>query len=407
MNYKSEVPSLEITENGIKAPDEGAIVAGVLNDFNNAFGGNLNITNVGTPQAYLAGEFAYTIANKNAEFIALANNFDPSVAVGRWLDALAQIYFIERRPATSTIVNTVCTGVPNTLLPEGSMASDTNGVVYKSLNDAVFGASGTASVNFKSTVNGAIECPSGTLTKIVLTVAGWDAVTNPKSGIIGTDEENDRNFEARRYASTAKNAQGSIYAVMGSVSSVQGVSDVFVTENVNDTAITVGSTNYSLKPHSVYLSVVGGSDKDVAEMFWRNKNAGSNMNGNTKVVVLDTSSYVYPYPKYDITFQRPKTTEVFFQVNIVNNVDLPNDITSQVQQAVIDVFTGKKSNAKARIGGWLYSSSYFGEITKISDFVNIQSVYVGLKAKPTATSVQFGIDQAPTVSSSTIEVVLV
>ena len=54
MSTSSNVPALTITDTGVVAPQTSDVLNGVLQDLNTAFGGNLNITNVGTPQGYLA-----------------------------------------------------------------------------------------------------------------------------------------------------------------------------------------------------------------------------------------------------------------------------------------------------------------------------------------------------------------
>ena len=403
-NLTSNVPDVEVTEQGIDIPEVQDVLTGVLQDFNDAFGGNLNIENVATPQGLLSADITYYMALKNAQLAFLLAMFDPSTAQGRWLDALAQIYFIERKAATPTVVTCLCTGVAGYTLPAGSLAQDAQGYVYESLGEAVFPSNGQVTVQFQCQTPGAIDCPAGALTKIYQAVTGWDAVTNTVAGVIGSDQESDRVFEQRRYDSVAQLSNGSIAALRGAVASVEGVSDVYVTENTTGSAVTVGSTNYSLLPHSVYVGVVGGSNADVAEAIWRRKNAGSDMNGNTTVTVADTDSYSQPYPTYSITFNRPTATPVYVVVNIDNNSNLPADVTQLIQEAIIDIFTGEAGNGRGRIGGTVYAAAYYTAISDIADSINVLSIYIGTSASPVTTSVTFGIDQAPVLSANQITV---
>jgi len=403
----SNVPDIEITNTGITVPEVSEVLAGVLKDMNEAFGGNLNIQNVGTPQGLLAADITYNISLKNAALVYLMGMFDPSTAQGRWLDAIAQIYFIQRKKATATTVTALCTGIPGFVLPAGSLAKDDDGYVYESTGDARFGDGGTVEVTFVNQTLGAIPCAAGTLNQIQTVVSGWDAITNQAPGVLGSDQESDRTFEQRRYDSVSQNASGSIAALLGSVASIEDVVDVYVTENNTNLPVTVGTTSYTLKPHSVYVAVVGGNDQEIAETIFLRKNAGSNMNGNTTVTVQDKSSYVNPYPRYQITFNRPTSTPVYFVVNISMNENLPADVVEQSQQAVMKVMAGEGSAGRARIGGTIYSSTYYGAISDISDYINILSIYIGTSPNASATMVSLGIDQVPVVSSEQITVNLV
>lgn len=406
-DLETHVPDIEVTPQGITIPEVAQVLAGVLQDFNDAFGGNLNITNVGTPQGLLAADLTYNIALKNTALAYLMAMFDPSSAQGRWLDAIAQLYFIQRKPATATVVEATCVGVPGYTLPKESLAKDSDGYVYESLADAVFSDGGTATVQFKNQTLGAIPCPVGSLTQIYTAVSGWDAITNTAAGVVGQDEESDRAFEQRRYDSVAQNAQGSIAALHGAVASLDGVLDVYVTENTTNLPVIVGETHYQLAPHSVYVAVVGGADQEIADTIFKRKNAGSNMNGNTTVNVQDKSSYVYPYPTYPITFNRPTSAPVYFIVNIADNENLPADVVEQAQEAIIKVMAGEGTAGRARIGGTIYASTYYGAVSDISDYINILSIYVGDSSNASTTAYHLGIDQVPVLSPNQITVNLV
>ena len=108
--FDTAVPNIVISETGIDTPTTEEVLTGVLSDFNKAFGGNLNIENVASPQYVLASELAQAITLQNAGMAYMLSQFDPNTAVGRFQDAIGRIYFIERKPGTSTIVD--CTVSP-------------------------------------------------------------------------------------------------------------------------------------------------------------------------------------------------------------------------------------------------------------------------------------------------------
>ena len=76
---------------------------------------------------------------------------------------------------------------------------------------------------------------------------------------------------------------------------VAGVLDAYVTENPSATPATIGGV--TLVANSLYVAVTGGTAIDVATAIWSKKAPGCAYNGNTTVVVQDTSSgYSPPYP---------------------------------------------------------------------------------------------------------------
>lgn len=406
MSSISNVPSVTITEAGVDVPETPKVLAGVLKDYNVAFGGNLNIENVATPQGYLAQETTANIAEMNAALAWLFNNVDPAYASGRMQDAIARIYFLSRKTATKTTVQALCTGSPGVTLPTGSRAQDDDGNTYTSISDAAFDQTGQLTVTFSCDTTGPIVCPAGGLTKIIVAVSGWDAVTNLDAGIPGMPIENRSDFERRRYQSVSGNATGTSPAILGAVFDLPDVTDCYVIENFTNEVKTVGETNYPLSPHSIYVGVVGGDEDNIAKTIWRKKDLGCNMNGNTIITVYDDSGLATPYPEYQITFNRPAAIPIKFSIILKNNSMLPSDIKTQIQNAVIDAFNGGVDGIdRERMGSTIFASTYYGVVSKLSAYANIISVLIGFDA-PEHNTLQMGIDQYPTISTADIEVIL-
>ena len=400
----TNVPSIEITDTGVSVPETSAILAGVLQDYNAAFGGNLNISNVATPQGYLAQETTANITALNAAIAELFSSVDPAYASGRMQDAIARIYFITRKAATKTTVSALCTGSPGITRPAGSQARDTNGNIYSSVSAGTFDKTGQATITFACNIPGPIPCGISSLTQIMIAVPGWDAITNLVPGIPGAAVENREDFENRRYQSVAKNATGTNEAILANVFDLPGVTDCYVIDNPEDESVKVGSTNYNLLPHSVYVGVVGGDEMQIAETIWERKDLGCNMNGNTTVTVYDDSALSAPYPQYVITFNRPTAVPILFAVTIQNNNLLPSDITKQIQQAIITAFNGEMQGIdRERMASSIFASTYYGVISGISNLLNIVSVLIGI-SEATANTVEMGIDQYPTISAENITV---
>ena len=405
MSGTSSVPPVEFTLTGLVVPTEPAILAGVQADMNAAFGGNLNPA-LNTPQGQLATSQAACIANANATFAEFVNQVDPDTADGFMQDAIARIYFLTRNPGTPTAVQCVCSGLFGTVIPLGAQAQDTSGNLYVCTQAGTIPNTGTITLSFANAVDGPIACPANTLTQIYQAIPGWDSINNPTDGVPGANVETRAEFEFRRRNSVAKNANGSIPAIYAAVFEVEGVIDVYVTQNNTGSTVNTGSTNYPVIAKSVYVAVVGGDALAVATAIWNNTNVGAAYNGNTTENVTDPSPYSIPIPTYPVTFERPTATPIKFAVQIANSPGLPVNIITLVQNAIIASFTGADGSQRARIGSLVLASKFYGPVSLIGPEVSILSILIGTST-PTLTSVQMGIDQAPTVTAGDISVTLV
>lgn len=402
----SNVPALEITPAGVIAPQAVDIRAGVLADENEAFGGELDIVTPSTPQAYLADNLTQNILDANAEVAFTLAMMDPATSQGRWQDAIGRIYFLSRNGATASVVGALCTGAPGVTLPAGALAEDNDGNIWQSIGASVFGPGGTATVQFACQLLGPIELGIGELTKIAQTSPGWDAITNLAPATVGSATETRTSFEIRRQESVAKNGRGTPPAIRSVVWEVDGVLDVFVYDNFTNSTINYGSTNYPIVAHSIYVGVVGGEDQDIANAIWTKKDAGCDMNGNTTVVVQDTEGYEYPYPAYNITFNRPSPLPILFAVQLANNAALPTNIVALTKAAIIATFTGANGAQRARMGGLIFASNFYAAVASLGAFVSIIQIKIGT-VTATLDQVAVGIDQSPTIDPDDISVTLV
>lgn len=394
----SNVPNVAFSDSGIVLPLESQILAGVAQDYNYAFGGNLN-TALETPQGQLISSTTAIIGDKNAELALFMAQVDPDTASGVFQDAIARIYFINRRPATATTVDITCGGVPGTVLPVGLIVQDTSGNQYQNLSSGTIGSDGKTTLTFTALKTGAISCPAQTIVSVFKSVAGLETVTNDVAGVTGTDVESRIQFEQRRRQSVAINAQGSVDAIRASVASVTGVTDILVAENTSNQTINIGVTNYPLVPHSIVVSVIGGSDSDIAKAIWQKKNAGCDMNGNTVVAVSD-DTYANPAPTYQVKFLRPILTPLVMKITIAKNSMLPSDAQQNIKTAVINALTGSDGGSRLKMGDTVFASRFYAAIASISPLVQIVEVEVGKSVL--GNSVVMGIDEMPVLSPNNI-----
>ena len=401
----TNVPAITWVNGSPVLPAELDILSGVQEDINTAFGGGVN-PSLQTPQGQLAQSETALIGQKNNEIAYIANQVNPAFASGIWQDAIGYIYFITRIPGAGTVVQATCTGAVGTVIPAGAIAQDTSGYLYSSLAAATIPPSGSVTIEFQNQTQGPIACNIGALSNIYTAIAGWDTITNTTAGALGNYVESRAAFEARRSASVAGNAVNSLQSIYGAVASLANVIGVLVVDNPSNGTVNYGPTSYPLAPHSVCVSVAGGTSSDIAQAIWNKKPPGCDYNGNTSVTVYD-NNYSTPVP-YTVTYLTPTSVPVYFNVNIKNNSLLPANITTLVQNAVIQTFNGLDGSGPAvSIGSTSYSGRYYANINAISPNVNVIEVYLGTSASPTTLSITMGIDQLPTLTASNILVTLV
>jgi len=390
----SHVPPIRFTPQGLQIPTETEVLNGVLADFNDAFGGGLNL-NLETPQGQLASSLAAVIADKNNVIAELVNQIHPEYAEGVMQDAIAQIYFLQRKPATDSAVVCEFIGLPGTQIPQGFIVQDAAGNQWALQQEIGIPISGKVSGTLIAV--GQIEAPAHSVNVIYQALVGLDRVDNPRPAVPGRAEEGRAEFAERRRRSVAINAHGTPQAVYANVFALDGVRDVYVIDNPKGQNVQAGATNYTLKPHSIYVAAVGGDDTAVAEAVLRYAGSGCDFNGNTEITVYD-HSYNDPKPAYQVAFMRPNELPVYFRIKIERGAFIGAD--AAIKQAVINAFKG-------RIGANLYAIGYVAPVVKAVPNVHVLDVEIGLSAGSMGNSVSVGIDQTPVVRAENIEVVSV
>jgi uncharacterized phage protein gp47/JayE len=399
----TNVPGVQFTDAGLVLPAESAILAGVQADIDAAFGGGVNPA-LETPQGQIASSTTAIIGDKNNDFAYYVNQVNPDFAEGRMQDAIGRIYFLDRKPATPTAVVATCVGLAGVVIPVGATAKASDGNLYVCTEAGTIPVGGSIDLNFACAVDGPIACPAGSLNQIYQSIPGWDTINNAGDGTVGSNVESRADFEFRRKQSVALNAVNSLQSIYASVFNVEDVLDCYVTENTTDSPITVGGV--TLVGHSIYVAVVGGEAADIAQAIWSKKSLGANYNGNTSFPVTDTSGYDYPYPSYVVTWETPAPLPILFAVQIANNPQLPSNIVSLVQQAIVASFNGTDGGSRARIGSTIFASRFYGNIVSLGVTVSILSLLLG-PTTPTLASYTVPINNTPTIDTSNIAVTLV
>ena len=320
-----------ITSEGFNRKRLDQLLLELNDEVKSIFGDNFNVSPE-SPDGQVNG----TISESNANLWEIAeeayNSFNPSAVTKVTQDNLYQLNGLIRLPATSSLSLLTVSGTQGTVIPVGSLisTSDTN-VQFRTGSEVTIPVGGSISVSASAVDTGDILALAGTLTVIDTPVTGWDSVTNATDAIVGTEEESDVEFRARRDRSVARDAQAIIDAIFAEVRSVSGVTQAVVLENDTNT----GPDANGLPAHSVHVIVVGGADEDLGEAIFVKKTLGVTPFGTTTVQVDDDQGI-----PHDISFSRPTQIPIYVEVNLTTFAGYPVDGDDQIKQAIVDYAEG-------------------------------------------------------------------
>ena len=317
-----------ITPLGVILPDTADIRASVEAEWREALGADIDLS-PDTPQGVLVTaevEARDAVVRNNAE---VANQINPDLAGGVWLDAIWALTRGKRRPATrSQLTGVQLAGRPRTIIPAGSRAAvDPSGDLFETTDAVILDSEGKASVNMRSVDLGPIPAPVNKLSRVASSVLGWETVNNPSSATIGSLQESDIAARRRRRQTLALQGVALPEAITSRLYAVEGVRSVAFRENVTSAAATIDGI--LIGPHSIYVCVQGGTDTDVAQALLETKSLGAGWTGTTTVSLTEPFSG----QAYAVKFQRPTAVTVSVRVTArFNGVDAQSIIPLALQR---------------------------------------------------------------------------
>ncbi len=391
-----------ITETGVIVPDTAIILTDVQNEYREAFGNDL-VLSPETPQGVLITTETLArdgVVRNNAN---LANQINPNLATGTFLDAICALTGLSRVQGTYSVVNNVIlTGVPSTIIPAGVIAETILGDRFESLNTIVLDSNGAGTVDFRSVELGSIGALPHTLTQIVTNILGWETVDNPVEAVLGTDEQSDQFLRIQRRRTLALQGVGLPEAIVSSLYATEGVRSLVFRENV--TNITRLIDGISLLPHSMYVCVRGGTDEAVAASILANKSLGCDMNGNTTVNIIEPSSG----QSYSIKFSRPVEIPILIRATVRADQSLQDPQTT-VREAILAYVNGEIEGEEGFVVGTNVSAfELAGAINRITPGIYVQNMLV-TKASfidYSTAEIPISIAEIATTNNSSIQVIL-
>ncbi len=394
-----------VTATGTIIPDTATTRQEVITEFQGVFGDDL-ITDDETPEgAWINAETTsrQSVARNNS---AVANQINPNLAGGPFLDAIWALTGGQRIASTRSTVSATITGIANTSIPAQSRARTMQGAEFRAVNPITIPTTGTATgVPFESVEPGAIEAGADQLTIIADSVLGWETITNPAAATLGRTTEGDEVSRNRRRQTIGLQGRAVAVAVTSNVMNVQGVRSLAFRENItNATQVIDGIT---LVAHSIWVVVDGGADADIGAALLRSKTAGSNWNGTTSVIVTEPASG----QNYTVRFDRPTTQAVLLRISVRGTSSVSDPITA-VRDSVLRYARGEIPGEDGFLIGVDVSPFEIASAVNRDNpalFVTLSEVARDTGGTPSysTTTLPIAINQLASVVASAIQVLVV
>ncbi|MCQ9426670.1 hypothetical protein NRB16_24425 [Pseudomonas sp. LJDD11] len=319
-----------ITSNGVIVPDTADIREEVISQWKAAFGQDLDVSPE-TPQGVMITaeiEARDSVARNNAD---LANQINPDLAGGVFLDGIWSLMGGGRRQATRSLISGVVLGgqAGTDILAGARAAVEGTGALFELLTSVTLGTDGRALATFRAIDYGPITVSAGQLNAIVTGVLGWETISNPADAVTGRLEESDIAARRRRRQTLGLQSVALPEAIISRLYDTEGVRSLVFRENYTDLPLHIDGV--VLKPHSIYVCVDGGDDAVIAGALLDTKTLGAGWNGSVAVTVIDQASS----QPYQVQFDRPQVVPVFIRVTArYNNLDgqqiIPESIMAYV-----------------------------------------------------------------------------
>ena len=360
----------------VSVKDYSEILSSVQEVITKAWGADVNFDE-STP----TGQFTANLAAALLElYTGLQASYDASradQATGQQLDDLASLLNIKRNDGFKTVCKScTLTGTDSTIIPQGTRAKTTDGIVFESAVEATITGT-TATVDFVSQEPGNFTVAVGALDSIVDAVAGWSAITNPTAGTGGEGDQSDASLRQdilTRSQNLASGLQGSIRA---GVEGVSGVKQAYV--YVNYSGVTAPAP-YLTPPFSV-LTVVQYDDvsieNDIANAIYLKLPAAESVNspagGTQKSVNVNVNGYSWAM-KWN---QAAETA-----LNFVVELEQLSTFTDQDRQNLEDAITNYVKDNALIAGKIVYSHIYNAMLDAVPDAV-VLNFYMSTNVTPT------------------------
>lgn len=255
--------------------------------------------------------------------------FNPLYNTGAGQSGTVQLNGIVRKPGSQTVIVCTCTGVAETLIPQGSLIGDRLGEnSYEAMSNIVIGSNGTAQGRFQCLTKGPVEPATGVVNTIQTPILGWNGVSNISTSSVGTPEETDDELRKRQQLSTSLTSYRQIEAIYAAIVAVEGVTYCRVYQN----ALTNPQDSRGIPYKEIAPVVVGGEPEDIANAMFLRMPVTIQGFGNTSVTLRDAQKQAYV-----IKFTRPTLVPIFVkvQIRVTDSAVFPSNFEELIRDSIV------------------------------------------------------------------------
>ena len=403
---------IELT--GTIVPDTDTIQSDVIQEYQAAFGQDL-ITTPDTPQGVLiTGEVTArdSVARNNA---ALANQINPNLAGGVYLDAICALTGLVRSEGTKTTVAVAYTGEPGTVISTGvEVQFSVSSVLFTPSQEVTLDSGGLGTGILVAEVNGPIVIDSGSTGVIVNAagVLGLQTVTTTAGSIPGQSQQSDAALRQLRRQTLALQADSLSFAIISALNNLTTVQSVSYRENYTGGPLTIDGI--LIAAHSIFVCVYSfagtSDDLDVATAIFYKKGGGCGYSVTvgtpvTVNVVDPASGQTFP-----VTYARPTEIPILVRVTVSAGT-YTGDIVQATVNAILAYANGQiPSEPGFIIGETVSSFELAGAINQLVPGLFVREVQTAVSSiTPVFSSdpIDITLYQVATVAEGAIQVTIV
>tara|TARA_R110001606_G_scaffold141321_2_gene280487 strand:- start:17492 stop:18691 length:1200 start_codon:yes stop_codon:yes gene_type:complete len=394
-----------IQQSGVVIADTSNIKDEVTQEYLINFGSDLD-TKDGTIADILISSDT-TARSKTQQVLALfANQINPKIAGGKFLDSIWALTDGERSQATSTTVVATIGGIAGTIIHDGSVAVTTDGYRFILVGSINIPVSGSIQANFASETKGSIPCPVNSLTSIGDGgVLGWETINNSSAGVLGVNIQSDISARADRILTLSKVSKGAVNSIISGLYAITDVNSLIFRKNDASTSEVIH--NVTLLPKSLYICIDGGGNEEIAKALEEYKSIGCAYNhggGINQTVTFTSEDTGQPYT---VLFDRPNIIPIKIKITVkVGSSAI--DTTEEIKNSILEYVNSEVRNNGFKVGVNISTLELSANVAvDIGSFVSdcqITKVSVDVFQRET---IAIEIYEKPFTSETLIEVVLI
>lgn len=237
---------------GVNVANFTEIRTAIIERYKEAYGSDIDLS-TSSADGVFVNNLSLIMNNILQTMLTLYSNLDVENASGKYLDTLCNLSNISRKEATSSSVSLQVTNIGSDTVGNITRLTfiDKSGVAWiYSTEDAIeIKRNETKEITAICEQTGPVEAPVGFITAMIQSYPFQ--IEQKEDAILGQDTETDDELRARRAKSLGGNSTTVLESLIGSLTNISGINDVYIYNNNTSSEITAKDGTV-IDTHSVY-----------------------------------------------------------------------------------------------------------------------------------------------------------